>query len=385
MQVETCTVSVPPGCGPRAKGMETHVNKPLPSRPNLDHLRRQAKTLLARLSAREPEAARLVQEHLPDARGKSLEQVLAAGYRLADAQSVIARGTGFASWPALARHVEQLRALEGVWSFDEFVLEGRSVDAHTRGQSCIVIDGDRFRVQSAGMAYEGLFTIDVEQTPHQIDIEFVDGPNAGSISRGVFALRDGALVLALSSGAAPRPTELLAAITPGHAYQVLRRTASKASARPDASTPTGRSDGAVAPRATDVHTLIPMAHVADVESSLAFYASLGFAPVNVLRDAHAAMRWAMLRSGDAAIMLARASGPIDAERQAVLFYMYTHDVAALRVALLGAGVTDATAGAHTQAHGPKVFPITHPDYMPAGEMRLIDPDGYVILVGQLPR
>jgi uncharacterized protein (TIGR03067 family) len=363
------------------------LNKPLPSRPNLDHLRRQAKTLLARLTAREPDAVRLVQEHLPDARGKSLEQVLAAGYRLADAQSVIARSTGFASWPALARHVDQLRALEGVWAFGEFALEGRSVDAHASGQSCIVIDGDRFRVQSARSAYEGLFTIDVEQTPHQIDIEFVDGPNAGSVSRGVFVLRDDALVLALSSGAAPRPTELLAATTPGHAFQVLRRTASKASAKPDASTPSGRRDGAMAPRATDVHTLIPMAHVADVEASLAFYGHLGYGPINVLRDAHAAMRWAMLRSGDAAIMLARASGPIDAEQQAVLFYMYTHDVAALRQALLKAGVADATAGvsAGDRGVGARVFPITHPDYMPAGEMRLIDPDGYVILVGQLPR
>lgn len=164
------------------------------------------------------------------------------------------------------------------------------------------------------------------------------------------------------------------------------RATSKASAKADASTQTGRGDGAATPRATDVHTLIPMAHVADVEASLAFYANLGFVPINVLRDAHAAMRWAMLRSGNAAIMLARASGPIDAEQQAVLFYMYTHDVAALREALLGAGVADATAGARAGDRdvGERVFPITHPDYMPAGEMRVIDPDGYVILVGQLP-
>lgn len=120
---------------------------------------------------------------------------------------------------------------------------------------------------------------------------------------------------------------------------------------------------------------------------MSFYMHLGFAPINVLRDAHAAMRWAMLRSGDAAVMLARASGPIDAEQQAVLFYMYNHDVAALREALLGAGVTDATAGASAGdgSVGARVFPLTHPDYMPAGEMRLIDPDGYVILVGQLSR
>lgn len=163
------------------------------------------------------------------------------------------------------------------------------------------------------------------------------------------------------------------------------RATSKVSAKADASTPLGRSDGAMAPRATDVHTLIPFAHVADIEASLAFYANLGFVPINVLRDAHAGVRWAMLRSGNAAIMLARASGPIDAEQQAVLFYMYTHDVATLREALFSAGLADASASANAGKPGARVFPITHPDYMPAGEMRVHDPDGYVILVGQLRR
>lgn len=166
------------------------------------------------------------------------------------------------------------------------------------------------------------------------------------------------------------------------------RATSKATTMPTNANANGRGERALmSPRATDVHSLIPMAHVADVEASLTFYASLGFAPINVLRDAHAAMRWAMLRSGDAAIMLARASGPIDAEQQAVLFYVYAHDVASLREVLLKAGIADATAAARAGDRdlGARVFPITHPDYMPAGEMRVIDPDGYVILVGQLPR
>lgn len=51
----------------------------------------------------------------------------------------------------------------------------------------------------------------------------------------------------------------------------------------------------------------------------------------------------------------RTSGPIDAEQQAVLFYMYTNNVAALREALLGTGVADATAGATTQ-HRTKGLP-----------------------------
>jgi hypothetical protein len=65
---------------------------------------------------------------------------------------------------------------------------------------------------------------------------------------------------------------------------------------------------------------------------------------------------------------ARASGPIIADQQAVLFYLYSPDLIALREHLLAKGV--------------KVSEITYPDYMPKGEIRIEDPDGYVLLVGQ---
>jgi hypothetical protein len=35
------------------------------------------------------------------------------------------------------------------------------------------------------------------------------------------------------------------------------------------------------------------------------------------------------------------------------------------------------------AAGVEVGPIEHPFYMPAGEFRTADPDGYVLLIGQL--
>ena len=51
--------------------------------------------------------------------------IRAAGFfRLADAQSVVARQTGFASWPALSRHVQHLRALEGEWQFTRIEVDG---------------------------------------------------------------------------------------------------------------------------------------------------------------------------------------------------------------------------------------------------------------------
>jgi len=38
--------------------------------------------------------------------------------------------------------------------------------------------------------------------------------------------------------------------------------------------------------------------------------------------------------------------------------------------------------AHLLVSGAKASPITFPDYMPKGEIRIDDPDGYCLLIGQ---
>jgi hypothetical protein len=58
------------------------MSRDLPPRPNLDHLRKQAKELLVSLRQRNPES------------------------QLAEAQHAIAREYGFESWPRLKAHVE---------------------------------------------------------------------------------------------------------------------------------------------------------------------------------------------------------------------------------------------------------------------------------------
>jgi hypothetical protein len=135
-----------------------------------------------------------------------------------------------------------------------------------------------------------------------------------------------------------------------------------------------------------VNRLVPFVHVADVEASLAFYALLGFAPQNIMKDVRGRASWALAQSAKAEIMLARADGPVDAEQQAVLFYMYSTDIAGVRRHLLENGLRDG--GVY---HGVKglndrpgmVFEVAHRDYMPGGEVRIADPDGYIILIGQL--
>lgn len=135
---------------------------------------------------------------------------------------------------------------------------------------------------------------------------------------------------------------------------------------------------------------IPMAHVASVDKSSEFYALLGFESQSRFSGHDGVTNWNNLASGDAEIMLARASGPIIASEQAVLFYMYSNNVAALREHLLKNGIPDAGVPdfegkdpSELPAFAPGVFTVMPRFYMPDGELRIHDPDGYVILVGQL--
>jgi predicted enzyme related to lactoylglutathione lyase len=113
--------------------------------------------------------------------------------------------------------------------------------------------------------------------------------------------------------------------------------------------------------------LVPMAHVVDVARSIEFYRQIGFKTRHTLEHG-GRMRWAWMENGKAHLMLALSSGVINAEEQAVLFYLYAPDVTAYRAELMEGGI--------------KVGPLSYPAYMPEGEFRIHDPDGYVLLVGQ---
>lgn len=117
-----------------------------------------------------------------------------------------------------------------------------------------------------------------------------------------------------------------------------------------------------------IDDLVPYAHVADIERSISFYQRLGF---DISRDFwRSGLRvWAMLECRQARLMVAVADSPIDPDQQAILFYVYSGSVRQLRDSLA--------------EHSIALSPISHPDHMPNGEFRIVDPDGYVILVGQI--
>jgi catechol 2,3-dioxygenase-like lactoylglutathione lyase family enzyme len=117
-----------------------------------------------------------------------------------------------------------------------------------------------------------------------------------------------------------------------------------------------------------VSDLVPFAHVADVDRSVAFYERLGFELRHEFVPEDRRM-WAFLERGDARLMVAQAEDPIDPRAQAVLFFLYTRDLDGLRARLVAGGVP---AGE-----------ITTGNLGPDRQMHLVDPDGYVLMVAEI--
>src|SRR5256886_11370803 len=81
--------------------------RPLPSNPNLEHLKYQAKDLLKERTAHTPGAAQRIREFHPRFRRATDAEIFDAHLSLSDAQLTIAREYGFPSWARLKRHIEK--------------------------------------------------------------------------------------------------------------------------------------------------------------------------------------------------------------------------------------------------------------------------------------
>ena len=88
------------------------MSESLPARPSLEQLKKLAKDLVRQHAEKQPDALALIGRHLPPLAGKSAVEIGAYPFALHDAQSVLARQYGFASWNELRTHVESPPAEE---------------------------------------------------------------------------------------------------------------------------------------------------------------------------------------------------------------------------------------------------------------------------------
>lgn len=123
-----------------------------------------------------------------------------------------------------------------------------------------------------------------------------------------------------------------------------------------------------APPEHRVTRMVPFVHVDDVERSIAFYQQLGFTVTSVYRYRERPV-WAALESEGAELMVTLDGDPIDPAGQGVLFYLYAHNLAALRAQLIASGIDAGEI--EDGAPGP------------SQEMSVTDPDGYRLMVAQI--
>jgi hypothetical protein len=112
---------------------------------------------------------------------------------------------------------------------------------------------------------------------------------------------------------------------------------------------------------------VPVVYVTDIDLSVGFYTLLGFdVQVNGTADE---WRYAYLTCEAASILLAAGGSVWSAEQGPVLLYLRLADVEVAGRALEEAG--------HTAEH------LGYPDHAPGGEIKVFDPDGHGLLLGQV--
>jgi catechol 2,3-dioxygenase-like lactoylglutathione lyase family enzyme len=118
-----------------------------------------------------------------------------------------------------------------------------------------------------------------------------------------------------------------------------------------------------------VGSMVSVTYVRDIEASRAFYGLLGFSEHSAGRAETSA--WTALRHKELLVLLASTTPPLDLPRLPLLFYFFYDDLDAVVGVLEAAGVEATRTG--------------HPPHALGGEVKVMDPDGNTLLLGQRER
>jgi hypothetical protein len=87
------------------------MTRPLPAKPHIDHIRKEAKRLLRAHSEADPGCCQVLR-HLHHLKDKTDRQILATPTRLTEVQFALAMEYGFESWNRLVSHVNQVESID---------------------------------------------------------------------------------------------------------------------------------------------------------------------------------------------------------------------------------------------------------------------------------
>ena len=171
---------------------ETAAVRRLPDQPDLDHLRRQAKSLQRQVRAAEPDAIDLVHNFDPSAE-------VGADFTLTGAQLVIARSYGFAGWRRLREYIkivnDYIRFPEPAPIQDDSIDPADSADRllqlatlnYTRDRSEALAAGRELLARSPGLATANVYTMAATGAADRLAAELRTSPELVNANGGPFA------------------------------------------------------------------------------------------------------------------------------------------------------------------------------------------------------
>ncbi len=118
-----------------------------------------------------------------------------------------------------------------------------------------------------------------------------------------------------------------------------------------------------------VESMVASTYVRDIDISRAFYELLGFREQSAGKADTSA--WSYLEHDGHFVLLASTRPPLDIPPLPLLFYFFYDDLDAVVGAVRAAGVAAVLMG--------------HPPHALGGEMKVLDPDGNTVLLGQRER
>jgi catechol 2,3-dioxygenase-like lactoylglutathione lyase family enzyme len=118
-----------------------------------------------------------------------------------------------------------------------------------------------------------------------------------------------------------------------------------------------------------LQSMVAVAYVRDIDKSRAFYGLLGFREEQ--SGTGPASGWLVLEQNGHSVLLASSQPPLDIPPLPLLFYFFVDDLDPLVSEI-------RAAGTHSDHLG-------YPPHALGGEVKLIDPDGNTVLLGQAER
>jgi catechol 2,3-dioxygenase-like lactoylglutathione lyase family enzyme len=118
-----------------------------------------------------------------------------------------------------------------------------------------------------------------------------------------------------------------------------------------------------------VRSMVAAAYVKDIDASRAFYGLLGFREHSSAKAEDSA--WSVMQHEGVSVLLAATGSALDIPALPLLFYFFYDDIEAVAGVLEEAGVPVVRTG--------------HPPHALGGEVKVLDPDGNTVLLGQRER